>query len=195
MLCLSHKFVEIHVPRTGGTSRKESLKKAGCRSEGDNLDHEPADVIANQLGARWNEFYKFSFRRNPCELALSLFHYRRDRLEARNPHKVPNEFTFDDWVKAYVRRLPAWKCRELSNHSFYWGEPALGVEVFDFADMAEVWPMICDKIGVNAPLQNLNGSGASKDWRKSFTAETFELVKARFQIDTDRFGWPESWNL
>lgn len=188
MICYKSKFVEVHIPRTGGTSRKESLKAQGFESAGDQYDHRPAKWIKNHLGDSWGDYYKFSFRRNPAEIAVSLFHYWRD---IRKERVMPGD-SFDNWVNTYLVNQPLCNPQELSSHIHYWLPE---VEVYLFDDLQEVWPEICDRIGAKPTLPKLNSSKYRKPWREYYDESTFQTVKSRFAVDIAFFGWPDNWEL
>jgi len=196
MVSASHRFADIHVPKTGGTSRKEAFIGSGV-SVIPNLDHAPIHKLI-EVVPKFDEYYTFSFRRNPLEVAASLFFYWRDGLEDGNPHTLPYDADFKGWVKGYVNDLPLFKVRELGAHSFYWkgkdGNIAVD-DIFLLEDIDSEWAYICDKVGAKCePLQRLNASSSKPpDLSGLYDEECAKIIHGRFQEDYDLLGFPNQW--
>jgi hypothetical protein len=184
------RFCEIHVPRTGGTSRKEALLAAGATTLGNHTDH----VTATRL-REWFpklEATIWTVRRNPCEIAVSLYHHLRNQ-GADNPHAVPMEMSFVDWMETRVFTNPK-DFAELRNHSEWWLFQGQIVPVIvPYEDLASRWESITAVLGTEAPLPVLNATGAGENWRDYFTAEHYHRYLERFSTDREILGWPKDW--
>ncbi len=196
MVSASHRFSDIHVPKTGGTSRKEAFIEAGVLVI-PGMDHAPLHNLIKVV-PKFDEYYTFSFRRNPLEVTASLFFYWRDGLEEGNAHKIPYDSDFRAWVKSYVKDLPFFRIRELSAHCFYWkdwdGNIAVD-DIFLLDDISEKWRVICDKVGIPpVELGRLNASTTKpSDLSGLYDSESARIVHSRFEEDYDLLGVPDCW--
>jgi len=75
MISRIHKFIFVHIPRTGGTSiecnisEKIEIKKLWT------LKHLTAKGIFDKIGKnKWDKYFKFTFVRNPWDRVISLYH-------------------------------------------------------------------------------------------------------------------------
>jgi len=122
-----HRFVFVHLERTGGTSLHSALlpflgpqdlvadQGRRARSVNGYHKHDPAREILRKLGERtWQSFFKFTFERNPWDKIRSLYHrgYTRS-LAARGLKSWPQALwggplAFPTWFRARV-----WEARLL----------------------------------------------------------------------------------
>ena len=196
MVSASHRFADIHVPKTGGTSRKEAFIGSGV-SVIPNLDHAPVFKLI-ELVPKFDEYYTFSFRRNPLEVAASLFFYWRDGLEEDNTHKLLPSSDFRVWVKTYVKDLPLYEVRELGSHLFYWKDSDGNVavdDIFLLDDVYNKWPTICAKVGIPPTLLPRLNASATKpsDLSGLYDQESEDIIHSRFEEDYDVLGVPDCW--
>lgn len=68
-----HKFIFIHIQKTAGTSISSALNPF-CEESYPSLKHWSAAEIKEKFGSDiWNEYFKFTFIRNPYERLLSWY--------------------------------------------------------------------------------------------------------------------------
>ena len=83
-----HRFIFLHVAKTGGRSINVSLKeRLGERGSFYTAQIDPrVDVIGRKLGVeardlvgrdRWNDYFTFAFVRNPYDRAVSIYEHLR----------------------------------------------------------------------------------------------------------------------
>jgi hypothetical protein len=79
-----HRFIFIHIPKTGGTSIAEpgdGSRGSGallkCLGEHDYVQpgHIRAVGLKSRLQDDWDSYFKFAFVRNPWDRLVSLYHY------------------------------------------------------------------------------------------------------------------------
>lgn len=194
MISLSHNFAEVHVQRTGGTSRHHAFQAAGCfdtivvgddeenfvREKGIGSWHWPSCDCCRALGKdRWDSMFTFSFARDPRETLLSTYFYRKTKLQKPNPHVIDSDISFEDWLKKVVAPLPKDSYVEFGWQSRMWTHVE---KIYNFDEMEEAWVEICGRIGIDEELPDLNGTGR-KSVHKYFTPELEEIVFRRFQMD------------
>lgn len=91
MISHEHKFIFVHIPRTGGTSIEQQF--------GHNLKngrkHWNLQNCKNYLDYQtFNNYFKFSFVRNPWSRMVSLYHKKQPRFT--------NNLSFKEYVKAVL---------------------------------------------------------------------------------------------
>ncbi len=103
MISHKYKFIFIHIPKTGGSSIRQSLSAIAPRQDRAALNRFGAHITATDMKKRvrpevWDTYFKFAFVRNPYDRLVSLWYYvRRIRPRIRNP---------GNWIEAYMRKYP-----------------------------------------------------------------------------------------
>lgn len=192
------RFSEIHIPRTGGTARKEALLAAGAVTLGNHVDHVTMASLARWFPGILRDGLIWTVRRNPAEIAVSLWAYLR-RHGADNPHAVPEGMSFVEWWWAVVETHPR-DFAELRNHLDWCLAPGQldrgRLRILRYDHLAQEWPEICEALGVIAPLaENVNATGAGEHWREHFDGRTHFALMERFSRDRHALGWPEEWQF
>ncbi|MEM7119366.1 MAG: sulfotransferase family 2 domain-containing protein [Chloroflexota bacterium] len=98
LICDSHKFIFIHVPRTGGTSISELCDRLQLKTREPFRKHtySSAEVAQN---IPFQQYTTFAFVRNPWARFYSWY-----TLFAKfNPRKEQETFTFDQFLANYER--------------------------------------------------------------------------------------------
>src|SRR5581483_8183320 len=95
MINHKHKFIFIHINRTGGTSWERSFNiKSGH-------DHDLAVQIKKNVSKKvWNTYYKFAIVRNPWDRYLSIYKNRRT-----NQGRFKRYKTFKSWIFSLYNRF------------------------------------------------------------------------------------------
>jgi chondroitin 4-sulfotransferase 11 len=86
---VSHKYkvIFIHIPKTGG----ETVISLFNDYDDEVPKHATAAQVRDYLGeSKWNEYFKFSFVRNPYSMALSMYSHLRKPLYERR--KIFNKY-------------------------------------------------------------------------------------------------------
>ena len=80
MICHKHKCIFIHIPRTAGTSIESSIRPGwNFKNLGTDLfkqKHTLASTAKHLYKEYWNDYFKFSFVRNPWGRMLSMSQYK-----------------------------------------------------------------------------------------------------------------------
>ena len=187
---------EIHVPRTGGTSRTETLRSAGLAFKSGRW-HATANWNSRTY-PKWQEWFTWSFRRDPHEVVLSTYFYRLNKLTEPNVHIIPSGISFNEWVSIMgtveTKETPAWaRGLEIRTHLPYWlvnGKPGIKV-LYSFDDMESAWNEITDRLGVpGIELPHTNGAAASEGHtvEQHFSPESKEIIRERFRKDYELLG-------
>jgi hypothetical protein len=70
MISHEHKFIFVHVPKTGGTSIESLLDLSGAK-------HNTARQYRNFFPDVWKRYFSFAFVRNPWDRVLSFYMFRK----------------------------------------------------------------------------------------------------------------------
>lgn len=180
MIYLPKRAVFIHVPRTGGNSITNAIASACAGNEIDIVvsthtfafekqwenfytlnRHIPARFLSTRI-AEWDKIFKFAVYRPEEERLASLKRLiRRDK--ANNTHL--SDFCGEEWksiltdpvIEANIMSI--W--REETIDFFTKGDNGedLGIEIYNFNELHEKWPEICDKCKIpRCNLPHLNGT-------------------------------------
>ena len=74
MISHKHKFIFIHIPKCAGCSLKEHLVK-NSDNKLINSGHESLDVLLKNFSLKTEDYYKFTFVRNPWDRIVSLYFF------------------------------------------------------------------------------------------------------------------------
>ena len=213
-LSVKHRFLFVHIAKTGGTSVRASLQHlhrrdpwywpmflcsrlsrlSGHRIAG-KLPRHAKIVAAKELLPRafFDELFKFAFVRNPWDLQVSSFyHIRRER-----PHYLRGHETFEDLLR--------WKLDPERPYQYHLDTSIElqtdylidlhGELIVDFIGryerLEEDFTEACGRIGIPRPdlAHKRRASDRGRDYRNYYGDETAELVAHHFKRDIDLLGY------
>lgn len=174
-----YKFIYIAVPKTGSRSIQDYLQSYGIRSPtGWSPNHDNYEQTRKKLGnKKCDEYFKFSFFRNPWARAVSLFFY--------NKHVgglLPNKQNFAQWLR------------------FSFGEDYIsyiydesGKIILDFIGKLEHldkdFKIICEKINLPVPEKlphiGKQSYGGRLHYTEYYTPELIERVRNLYAKSLD----------
>jgi chondroitin 4-sulfotransferase 11 len=179
-----HRFVFIHINKTGGSSIEHIL--------GLPLDHRTAREKLAVLGRRhWDSRFTFAFVRNPWGKVFSHYAYRVKTGQTGMGENAPE---FPEWVKrAYGDRDPHYyDLPKMFMPQCEWIDDEHGNQLVDFVGrferLHEDWDAAAPRIGFKLSLPHLNASG-SGGYRDRYDAESASIVRKWFRSDIERFGY------
>ena len=185
------KFIFIHIPKSAGTAIRSAL---GELKEG--RRHLPWWVYYNSSYRKYNEYFKFSFVRNPYERAESAYKYllsggnQREDLEVSKV--IQTYSSFYDFVKFGLYE------GNMKSHPFFWDQKDY---LFDwrgklkldylghFESLQRDFDIICDRLGIYAcQLEKINFSMSD-----GFSAcqKSRKLLYEIYKNDFDTLGYDE----
>jgi chondroitin 4-sulfotransferase 11 len=186
-----HKCIFVHIRKTGGISLSSFLKEIDQDAEyasGPDL-HAPLSWYKKTYGEQvYNDYFKFTFVRNPWGLRVSLRKWLAKHAQGRLG-KYARRLSFSDWIKRYVVN-----CRPNQTGV---GLTQLGylnpVEDMDFIgrfeNLQQDFDIICDKIGI--PQQELPHENKTnhKHYTEYYDDETKSIVAKKYRKDIEYFGY------
>ena len=201
MINHKHKFIFIHIPKTGGTSIEDALFSRKTRTKKNlwgepnkyqdgGLQHLIATHILNEVGEDiFSNYFKFSFVRNPWDKLVSQFKYNRNRSDLREIIGVDKETKFHEYLIKLnsTRNHVQWDCQ----HKFLYDDNGKLLVDFigRFENFQQDFTTICDKIGI--PKQNLPHKNKTKreHYTKYYDDETKQIVAEKYAKDIEYFGY------
>ena len=196
----SHRFLFIHVPRTGGTSIAEALKPFSTRPPRDRFSK-----IVSQLGLRkWNrrcfpghtslsvvkhaiskdvfrEMFKFAFVRNPWARLASDYAYKMANPGHRRHRETVGLGGFEAWLNQEAGKERSSQLAMLGQDLDFQGR---------FESLSEDFGRICERLGLEVQLGHLNRARPSAwDWRELYDAATRSLVGECWAEEIEELGY------
>ena len=168
-----HKFVFIHIPRTGGTSIEQSFDSERIPNQHMQVKH---------IDGEYNDYFKFAFVRNPWERMVS--YYFMDRYS--------NGISFLEFVKLIPTRS------KLEYRMLPYITDSTGKIAVDFLgryeNLQKDFDTMCDKMGVvRRDLLNYNKTDHTP-YADYYDEESYELVSKMFADDISEFDYKFSSN-
>lgn len=200
-------FLFIHIPKTAGTSVRNSLSPYACHPEnlwenrllsgiGINVNtigpwqrrrfrpHCSALDIRRNLPERvFSDLFKFAFIRNPWDLLVSLYHFIPSRPRHRHAQRVA-AMSFPEFVDEWTRRPEILQSPRICDQSGNLMVDFVGC----FERIAQDFQFVCDQIGVAAPLPQSNRS-VHADYRTQYTDSLRDVVADRLAQDIEFLGY------
>jgi hypothetical protein len=191
---LSHKynFIFIAIPKTGTTSvqrRFELMNLEGtniCNTREPNLTqpkplftkHIPA-IELKQKCEKFDQYFKFSFVRNPYARAVSwvFYHLRNENYDLEN-------YSFSE----LILRCPHWIWYPQHRWIYSNGNNLMNF-VGKIESLQQDFNIVCDKIGIpQQKLPHINKSN-HKHYTEYYDNETRKMVSERYAEDIEFFGY------
>lgn len=214
LLSHRHKFLFVHIAKTGGTSVRAALNRLRWRDPWyylmfpcHRLSHLTGHRIATKfprhskiIAAKemlpaefFNALFKFAFVRNPWDLQVSSFHHiRRERPEVMQGITDFNEFM--RWKFNPERPYQYHIDTSLELQSDYLID-LRGKVITDFIGrterLQEDFDQVCERIGIpciELPQKRV-AKDRQRDYRSYYADDTAEAVAHHFAADIEKLGY------
>jgi hypothetical protein len=214
LLSVKHRFLFVHIAKTGGTSVRAALQAQRWRDPWywpmflcSRLSHLSGHRIATKLPRHakvvaakellpkefFDQLFKFAFVRNPWDLQVSSFHHiRRERPQYLSGHEDFEAFL--RWKLDPERPYQYHIDTSIESQTDYLIDLS-GRVVVDFIGryerLGEDFAEACRRIGMPAPAlpHQRQARDRQKDYRGYYTDETAELVARHFARDIEILGY------
>jgi chondroitin 4-sulfotransferase 11 len=184
MIDHKHKFIFIHLFRTGGTSIEKNFKHR-------KWDHRKYSAYIKQFGAEvWTEYFTFSFVRNPWSRVLGHYMWRKQKA---TDIRKGDDLSFRDWVLQFENNIKGPQSLGDKGIPQYEELFSAGVQLVDFIgrfeNLQQDFNIVCDKIGIpRKQLPHVNKT-RHKHYTDYYDDETREIVAERYAKDIEYFGY------
>ncbi|WP_405242536.1 hypothetical protein [Lentisalinibacter salinarum] len=159
-------------------------------------EHHHAAPLANLLGSFWNHALKVTSVRNPWDILVSAWQWRRD---GRGGNSEPTVATFDEWVRASIssddewqRRIQAYDPRRKLMHPFLFIDGDLAVDVLIRQEsINEDFEEVAARLNISIPPLTISEkkSNRRRDYRFYYSDNLAELVGDYFVDLIDLCGY------
>ena len=187
-----HKILFVHVPKTGGTSIQFWIQENNLGYPLKGVKHWSYSNIVEKHNNLEIDF-SFSVVRNPWDLAVSWYFFKRDRAQrildagkAKPKGKMSREY--NEWVLAeYDKGIDHWF--EKMNPAQQ-ADKVKGVDhVCRLENLNQDFALVQQRTNCHKPLGRYNFSNRDKDYRKYYTEDTTQLIAEKFAVDIETFGY------
>lgn len=202
------KTIFIHIPKTAGVSLVHAVLTEVLGYEtsgrikdlprgitnrfvlGERQKHKKANqyVPRDITKARWNEYYKFAFVRNPWDKVVSEYHWRKTQ-------KDPGPEEFDVFVKHCENRVRG------SRRGIYWihAQPQISFvtnkrgdvivdDIFKFEELDKAVESINEQLNISLKLKKHNTS-KHNNYREYYNEETRKMIHNLYREDIETFRY------
>jgi len=215
ILSHKHRFLFVHVAKTGGRSIGIALRKHCLSTE--RFNTHSLDPNVDMLGRRialevrpaltdeqWDDYFKFAFVRNPWDRTVSMYHHIKSSVSLKATGKIryleeitrrlkihPDELTFD----VFVRRV----LQDRVFDNYHWDKQIRcftdegNTNVFDFIGRFEHlqrdYNAVCERLGL--PIERLPYQNRTRHLHYSsyYDSQTEQIVADLYPEDIRMFGY------
>lgn len=202
-MVISHgyKFIFIHNYKVAGTSVREALEvftippresywnwlrqKAGMLPQSSNFpDHISSSELKAKLAPKYfDNYFKFSFVRNPWDWQVSLYHFAR-QLKSHHQHEMTLKMSFEEYINWRVTQD-----KHLQKEFMYDNAGHCLVDYIGKIETIETdFKNITQTLGIDASLAHSNKS-KHKPYQEYYTPETRQIIAEHFAEDIELFGY------
>ena len=188
------KSIFIHVPKCGGTSIEHVLQN-------ESFVHEQHHHTSHrELNAKYNNYFKFSFVRNPYDKIVSEYKWFTN-TEHEYPVKRVKDFYKGVDFKTFLKIFTNWP-KSKSNHNPNKGDYYHGLDYMHilqpinqmsyigrFENLQEDFNIICNRIGITQQQLPHKYKTIHKHYTEYYDDETRQIVAERYAKDIEYFGY------
>lgn len=192
IISYKYKFIFVHIPKTAGTSIASALQPY-LGPDDELVTHTSILDIVNEYNVNLDDFFKFSFVRNPWDRLVSSYFYFSKKPSKRGAYPSGKEFkTWDDFIER-LDELPTSKEAISVHPQHWWLMDEYGNMMMDyiarFENLEDEFRVLCKKF--NIPRLNLNIFKMSDHGLCSsyYNDETKEKIAKLYQKDIELFDY------
>ena len=191
----SHKFVFVKTPKTAGTSIVSAIRRFTDISlrNYDMGDHEKYyDII--QKNSKFENYFSFSFVRNPWDLRLSRYFYLKNIEVPMKKQKgevydetILQTDNFKDWCK-----IGSWfPADNEGQYSFMCNKnEEFSVDfVGRYENLTDDFNQICDTLNLKINILPSENTTKHKHYTEYYDEETKQIVAEKYAKDIEYFGY------
>lgn len=196
MIDHKHKCIFVHIPRTAGSS----IEKMICGKDWWNEDrgktkHITANTAKKIYSEYWDEYFKFSFVRNPWSRMVSLSKWP----DFYGCKVKDGKINVDEYIKKYYPQEIDPRSRSAKNKDPEPIENSIYLNILNeeidyigrFENLKNDITYVCEKIQLkNKPLPHSQKSKLkTSNYQKFYDEESASKVKNIYEKDIERFGY------
>lgn len=188
MISDTHRFIYIHVPKTGGTSIEKVFEQTAEEKDVGGK-HFPAVIYNEAYPEKFRNYFKFSFVRNPWDWLVSRYHWSKDRQGIIN-------YSFSEMIERLSTGTPLsmtarWLQGSMKSQI---SRLVVGDEIaVDFVGRYETlqsdFETVCAKLSINKVKLPHVFKTDHAHYSTYYDERTCELVRNTYADDIDAFGY------
>ena len=140
--------------------------------------HIRSDDYRNYLGDEFDDYFTFTFVRNPFDWQVSLYQFMREK-KSHPQHSLILSMSFKEYIK--------WRCSEEPEHQTYFILDDKNQNLVDFIGKFESLEKdlkkVCELNGLKMKRLEHLGSSNRKDYREYYDLESQKLLVNTFKKD------------
>ncbi|MBE9537824.1 MAG: sulfotransferase family 2 domain-containing protein [Proteobacteria bacterium] len=187
----THRALFIHIPKSAGRSVVRGLFDVKS------VEHAPADWYQQLDPDKFDNYFKFTFVRNPWDRAVSAYTYlRKGGSPASNEDqhwaKFVNSFkSFDDFVCRWMSD------ENINRNALFTPQRTFLKDIFGqvtmdyigrFESLEQDFNSIAEKLGISAQLPHLNQSRV-ESYQSFYSAESQAIIERLYADDIAEFSY------
>jgi len=188
MINHKHKFIFIHIPKTGGQSVWEFFYGKNWRQV-NNIKPGSTHHL-NCTKELLNEYFVWTTVRNPYSRTVSLFKW------LKKYRRIPKKLSFNDFVNRLnldLLNLP-WSEKRHPLGQIEFIELLIGsIENLDFIvqleNLQQDYNIVCDKIGISRKQLPCKNKTNHKHYTEYYDDEARQIVAEKYAKDIEHFGY------
>jgi hypothetical protein len=213
LLCYRHRFLFVHIAKTGGTSIRRALAPECWKDRyripllicsrlsamtghrlGIKFPRHAKAIAAQEMLPRelFQELFKFAFVRNPWDLQVSSYHH----IQRERPHLMDGVADFPSFIRSKLNPERAYHYildTSMELQSDYLRDLS-GNIIVDYVgryeSLQEDFDEVCRRIGIpHRALPRLREATDRRAYRSYYDDETAELVAKHFRADIETLGY------
>lgn len=192
MICHKHKCIFVHIPRTAGTSVEQAIRPDWSWESFKEEKHILASTAKTIYKEYWDDYFKFSFIRNPWDRMVSMSKYsyfygceiNNDKLDVSEYKKKFPQIEIDSRSKSVAD-----KYSPISNAVYL---NILNEEldfIGRFEKLQEDYNKVCSIIGCTNQLGHKEQGEKKANYTKFYTEDVKKVVGEVYKKDIEYFGY------
>lgn len=192
MICHKRKCIFIHIPRSAGTSIEQAIRPDWYFETFKHRKHILASTAKEIYKEHWDDYFKFSFVRNPWDRMVSMSKYgnfygckiNNNKLDVSEYKKKFPQIEIDSRSKSTTD-----KYKPISNAVYL---NILNEEldfIGRFENLQEDYDKVCSIIGCTNQLDHKEQGKKKVNYTKFYTEDIEKTVREIYKKDIEYFGY------
>lgn len=193
MISYKHKFIFLHVPKTGGRSIEKFFKSKNILHDSSFYQitpdpHHSLGEYSDMLNI--NNFFKFAFVRNPFDRVLSEYFYikRWNGCLCSKEDFNKKFYSFKRFIK-YGGLECCWKWHANNQCEMIFNKDDKLDFIGKFENLQEHFNAVCDNIGISQQQLPYKNKSKHKHYTEYYDDETKQIVAEKYAKDIEYFGY------